>query len=327
MTRLGSSQFLWLTVVALGALVAAVWGLKQRRLAVEVLARYGRRPPDRGRHRLRVVRVSVAAAALATLAFVAARPQGAAIEAMEADRGLDVVIVADVSASMLAEDVKPSRLERARAVLLDLANRLDGNRLGLVAFAGRSATLAPLSVDTRAVRLFAEQLDVTVVDEQGTSLQRGVERGLELLSAASGTSRVLVVLSDGEDLEAAAAERAARFATRARAAGVYTIAVGFGTPEGGPIPTAANGGRAVKLDAAGRVVITRLRAELLAALADAYIPAETGDEGRRAAELALALPAAPGEHAVVRREELYQVPLLLAFVLLLVESGLARRWD
>ena len=179
---------------------------------------------------------------------------------------LNVVIAADISKSMLAEDVEPNRLERTRLFARRLLRELPGDRFGLVVFAGRAYILSPLTVDHSAIELYLDALDPNMVSQGGSSLAAAITQATDLVrgSDAAGGDRAVVLLTDGEALEEADAVRAA--AERAQRAGVKILAVGVGTPAGATIPDIdPSTGETVglKRDESGDVVVSRLGAELL----------------------------------------------------------------
>ncbi len=198
--------------------------------------------------------------------------------------GVDMVIAVDASLSMLATDVQPNRLERAKQEIRRLRALSPGDRVGLLAFAGRSYVLSPITVDEGALDLFLDNLDPSVVGQAGSSLSSTINQGTNLLSLTkSGADRALVIMSDGEAFELkddviAAAKRAAE-------QNVHIVTVGFGTLQGSTIPIREDGRMTTKKDENGQTVITHYTPELLQAAAEAangtFIPAEATDKAAR----------------------------------------------
>lgn len=223
------------------------------------LARLGRWVRDlrlavRSFHRVRLL-LLLGGIALATIAL--ARPRLGYHWREVHMKGLDLVLVLDVSRSMDAQDVAPSRMERARREILDLLEVARGDRVGLVLAAGGAYARVPLTEDFGALRTILRDSDTNTLKAQGTDLGRAIEVGLEVLGAAGDTDQVLLILSDGEDQLGFAREAAAK----AAAQGVRIYAMGIGTEDGAPIPVAGGG---FLTDEKGAVVITRLdRATLL----------------------------------------------------------------
>jgi Ca-activated chloride channel homolog len=194
-------------------------------------------------------------------------------------------LAVDASLSMLAQDEKPSRLERVKQEIRRLRAISPGDRVGLLAFAGRSYVLTPITVDGGALDLFLDNLDPSVVGQAGTSLASTITQGTSLLALTkSGADRALVIMSDGEGFEPQDELIAA--AKKAADNNVSLVTVGFGTQQGTTIPVKdANGAITQKKDENGQVVITRYHPELLQAAAQAangtFIPAEATDKAAR----------------------------------------------
>lgn len=229
----------------------------------------------------RAVRLALAAA-LAGLAF--AGPRWGFERTTVTTSGVDLVLAVDASLSMLATDERPSRLERVKQEIRRLRAISPGDRVGLLAFAGRSYVLTPITVDGGALDLFLDNLDPSIVGQAGTSLAGTIAQGTSLLSLTkSGADRALVVLSDGEGFEPR--EELVAAAQQAAAQHVSLVTVGFGTTEGSTIPITTGGRTTQKLDENGQVVVTKYSPALLQAAAEAaggtFIPAEATDKAAR----------------------------------------------
>ncbi len=194
-----------------------------------------------------------------------ARPQWGIVREKVEREGVDVVFVLDTSGSMATADVPPNRFFLARAALLSLAQRLEGDRLALLAFEGEAYPLVPLTLDADALGLFLDTLEPGVVPTPGTSLGQGLERGLELFVDKERRNKVMVLVSDGEDLEGQV-EAAVR---RAKEAGVVVHTVGVGTEKGDPVPSFDDQGNPAgyKKLPDGSPVISRLDSAALEAIA------------------------------------------------------------
>jgi Ca-activated chloride channel homolog len=206
----------------------------------------------------------------ASLGFAAAGPRWGTRSAETSTRSLDLVVAVDVSKSMYATDIAPSRLEAERLLIRRLLRDLSGDRIGLVVFAGRAYTLSPLTVDHSALNLYVDALDPEIVSQGGSSLSDAITQATDLVrsSGETGGRRVVLLLSDGEAHEDAAAVEAA--ADRAGRAGVTIFTVGVGTASGAPIPELDPiGGQTsgYKRDEAGDVVISRMDPALLGRVA------------------------------------------------------------
>jgi Ca-activated chloride channel family protein len=202
------------------------------------------------------------AAALVVVAL--ARPQWGELPTEQSVRTRDLVVALDVSDSMLCPDLRPSRLARSLEVITRALPGFEGNRVGIVVFAGDAYPLVPVTTDLNAVAAFLDGVRPQMVALPGSNLERAADAALRLLPE-EGEGRVLVLVTDGENLQgdvAAAAERL-------RQAGVGVLAVVAGSVEGGPIPVpAVNGSVQYKRDAKGQPVVTRARPEVLQELAE-----------------------------------------------------------
>lgn len=224
-------------------------------------------------------------AGVATLGLLAlAGPRWGQEATVVRGEGIDVVLALDASLSMMATDERPSRLERMKQEVRRLRARSRGDRFALLAFAGRSYILTPLTVDDGALELFLENLDPSVVGQAGSSLARTLTQGIDLLQASrSAGDRALVLMTDGEAFDERAEIMAA--ARRAREAGIVVVTVGFGTEAGSRIPISEGGRTVMKRDENGEIVVTRYDPRLLQEVADAaggtFIDASESDKAAR----------------------------------------------
>jgi len=203
--------------------------------------------------------------ALAALLIGAAGPEWGREVVRRAATGSDVVMVVDVSASMDARDVAPSRLDEARREALAVLERLAGSRVGVVAFAGDAVRLCPLTLDRDAARLTLESLASGSVSDPGTDLGRALRVAVRVMPPGSRDEQAIVLWTDGEDLE----RRAGAALDAVTASGVRVFAVGVGTPAGSAVPVLDAQGRAVdvKREADGGPVVSRLDEGLLRSIA------------------------------------------------------------
>ncbi len=169
-------------------------------------------------------------------------------------RGIDLIAVVDTSRSMLADDVPPDRLARSRRILEDLARRVRGDRLGLVAFAGSAFTLCPLTLDRGAFRMFINDLSAETIPRGGTNIAAGIRKAIEAFGPEADSHRAILLISDGENLEGD--YRAA--AGEARERGITIFAIGVGTPQGSPIRVENSDGMTYIRDRDGNIVVSRL---------------------------------------------------------------------
>lgn len=195
-------------------------------------------------------------------------------------RGIDILFAIDTSRSMLAEDLQPNRLERARMGIHDFLDRLKGDRVGLVPFAGSSYPLCPLTVDYDAFRGSLDALDTDIIPKAGTDVAAAIREAQKLLDQQASTHRILVLITDGEDLQGDAMDAA----KEAKEKGMTVHTIGVGSAEGVQIPvTLQNGQRDFVRDQNGQVVTTKLDEKALKEIAEAtgglYAPLGRGAEG------------------------------------------------
>lgn len=198
---------------------------------------------------------------LLLLVLAAAQPRYRTAGAVQAGKGRDIVVALDVSRSMLAGDLAPSRLDRARQLAERFTRGLDDDRVALVLFAGNAYLSMPLTTDAGAFRLFLQAATPDAVPLQGTAIGAALQRALETFPPNSGRNRFVLLLTDGEDHDAAAAD----WALRLQEEGVLLLVVGIGTTAGAPVTDAETG--LPKTEPNGAPVISRLNETLLRQLA------------------------------------------------------------
>jgi Ca-activated chloride channel family protein len=269
---------------------------------------------------------------VALLCLAVARPMEAGKSQPSKARGIDVVLALDLSKSMLAQDVRPSRIERAKAELGAVADRLRGHRFGLVAFAGAAFVQCPLTTDVDAAKLFMRALNPNEMPVPGTSLSRALKTSLDLLKDEEGKpsprGKAIVLLTDGEGHD----EDPLVEAKQAKEKGIIIHAVGFGTASGGPVPEYDEEGRWTgwKKDK-GREVLSTLNADLLKKIADTtggnYYHVGPGGEGMEGLGKALeALSKGELEADVkVEYEDRFEWVLFPAFLVFVGEAVVADR--
>ncbi len=284
-------QLLILAVV-LPVFIALLLGTAQRRRAAR-LARMGSgelisRLLPAGTMRPTAGRIATLSFAALFAAIAVAGPRWGTSETKVSGSGIDIVLALDASLSMLANDDRPTRLERMKQEVRRLRASSHGDRIGVIAFAGRSYILTPLTTDEGALDLFLDNLDPAIVGLAGSAVSRAIIQGTDLLLASqSASDRALVIMSDWESFEEPEAVAAA--ARKARDAGINVVTVGFGTAAGSRIPLeqmGATGSRtSFKTDEAGRIVTTRYNADLLRSTAEiaggAYVEASETDKAAR----------------------------------------------
>ena len=307
------------------ALAAFFWrALRARRKA---LARFGdldlvRKLSLTVSSRGRLAKGVLLLVSVAFLVLSLARPQfGTRVETVRS-QGQDVMVALDVSLSMLAEDVSPNRPERARLEIMRILQRLEGDRIGLVAFAGNAFVQAPLTVDYGAAAMFLNAMEPGLIPLQGTNLGEALTVALDAFEEGTRDHRVLLIVTDGEDHEGeidSAVERAVQ-------AGVQIHTVGIGSLEGVPIPEIDEAGvrNGFKRDAEGNVVTTRLDDATLQRISLAtggeYFP--VAGPGTNLDPLLDEITGADGRELEAREvtqfDEQFQILLGMALLLLLV---------
>jgi Ca-activated chloride channel family protein len=217
--------------------------------------------------------------ALAMILTGATNPRfGAKLEKVR-KKGADIVICLDISNSMRARDIKPDRLERSKMAISKLIDRLDNDQIGLVVFAGRAQTQLPVTPDYAGAKLYLNAISNDIIAVQGTAIGAAIDLASGSFNFKSKTKKIIILLSDGENHEddaLAAAEKAAQ-------KGVCIYTVGFGSPEGAPIPVATGNALEYKKDENGNTVISKLNETMLRQIAatgkGTYARATSADPG------------------------------------------------
>jgi Ca-activated chloride channel homolog len=271
--QMGLAQPAFLALCAVGALVGALALLLALRRRSRVRAFLTERLVDKlapGTSRwLPATQAGLQGLGLILFGLALAQPQCGTTSELTKRRGIDVVVALDASKSMLARDVQPSRLERAKLELATLLDELKGDRVGLVAFAGDAFIQSPLTSDYSAVKLFLRAVDPEQMPQGGSNIGEALTLARQVLDNADRGSkeRVVVLLSDGEDLTGQVGEAVAAL----KEARVQVLTVGVGSEQGEPIPVYNRRGEFVdyKKDSSGETVITRVDRAGLSAIADA----------------------------------------------------------
>ena len=325
MFQFGFDELLWVYLL-MPILVLFFWyALRLRRQAIEQFgeSELMRRLSLTVSHRARRAKILLVIAAVALLVTALARPQfGTRVETVRRE-GQDIVVALDLSASMLAEDIVPNRLEKAKHAVGTLIGGLEGDRIGLIAFAGEAFVQSPLTVDYGAATLFLNAMSTDLMPVQGTDLAEALRVSVEAFEAGEPQHRILIVITDGEDHEGeidAAVESA-------NEAGVRIYTVGVGSPDGVPIPEFDTRGRrsGYKRDENGDVVTTRLDEATLETIAretgGRYLRVTPGENelDRLADEIAEMAGREFEARQVTQYEEQFQIFLGFALVLLLAE--------
>lgn len=266
--------------------------------------------------------------ALALMLFALAGPRWGSHYQEVSQKGVDIMIVVDVSRSMLVEDIEPNRLERAKREILDFLQVVQGDRVGLLAFAGAAYVQCPLTLDYAALQMFLSSLQSDLIPVPGTDLGAAIEVGGSSFDPKSATDKVILLITDGEDNE----KKGLEAARQAAGQGVKIFVFGMGATGGGPIP-AGEGQGGFKKDEGGKLILSKLEEQSLEEIASVtggtYVRSVAGDldldmlyfEGIKSRTKAEVLKS--GKITVY--EERFAIFLLAAFLFLLIEDLIIAR--
>lgn len=268
-------HFMWLLPFAGLALV--VWGRRRKQIIdrfadPELLVRLT--GPYQSRQRF--FKMLLLLAVLGLLIFALAGPRWGSHYQEISQQGVDIMVLMDVSNSMLVEDIKPSRLERARRELFDFLKILVGDRVGLVVFSGAAFVQCPLTLDYAALEMFLGQVTPGLVPVAGTDLGAAIETGVNSFDQKAKTDKVIMLITDGEDNE----NRGLEAAQRAAKQGVKIFVFGIGDTSGGPVP-AVDGKGGFRKDDSGKLILSKLDEDGLKKIASTtggtYVRSVAGD--------------------------------------------------
>ena len=234
MLRYENSEWLFLLVlipiIILGFILSARW----RKKAIEVFGQLKlvyKLMPMASEFKLRF-KFILFASAISSLIIGIANPQiGSKMEEVKRE-GVDLMIAIDLSNSMLAEDLQPNRLMRAKQSISKLIDRLDGDRIGLIVFAGDAYVQLPITTDYSAAKLFLSTINTSIVPTQGTAIGKAIELSIKSFDLNNDQNKAIIVITDGENHEDDAIEKA----KEAQELGIFIHTIGMGSAEGGPIP-------------------------------------------------------------------------------------------
>lgn len=319
MFRFANPYILYLLLIIPAAIVLFIFAQMRRRRRLERFASsslLAQLTPSASPARLRTKFV-LYSLALAFLILAAARPQVGSKLREEHQKGIEMMLVVDVSNSMLAEDFEPNRLDRTKFAIDRVVESMKQDRIGVVAFAGEAQVQLPITSDYRMARAFARKLSPQLVRTQGTDLGAAIKLASMSFSSQSEGSRVMILITDGENHESDALEAAQAAAEKGIA--IYTI--GIGTPEGAPVMI----GGEYLTDENGDMVVSKLDEKMLQEIASttggAYVRATKQSIGLK--EIVDRLKELDESDLATTRfeafDEQFQYPLVVALLLLLIE--------
>lgn len=325
MFQFASPHILWLLLVV-PAMVIALMAMAQ--LRKRNITKFGNPKtlyslmPDISKLRVRI-KSSLFLLAVTAVIFAAARPQFGSKLKEQTSQGIEMMLVVDISNSMLAEDFAPNRLDRTRYAIDKLFSTLNQDRVGMVVFAGEAKVQLPITTDYRMARSFVKRISPTLVSVQGTEIGSAINLASLSFSQNRDAGKVIILITDGETHDSTALDAAKRAAEQ----GIKIFAIGIGTPEGAPVKV---DGEFIK-DENDEMVVSRLNEELLqqitAATAGGYIRATNAAFGLE--EIVNQIDKMEkGELTSLRFEEYneqFQWILAIAAVLLLLETLLLSR--
>lgn len=265
MFRFANIEMLWLLVTVPVFIAAYIWYTLRKRRQLE---EFGDKElveqlmPNASRVRPNV-KFSILMVALVLLIIAAARPQWGQNEHTEKRQGIEAIIALDISNSMLAEDVAPNRLDRAKQMLSKLIDQMVDDKVGLVVFAGDAFVQLPITCDYVSAKMFLNSIKPELIKTQGTAIGQALSTSIRCFGEQSDASRAIILITDGENHE----DDAVAVATRAKELGIKVLVVGIGKPEGSPIPMP--GTNSFRKDREGNVVVSRLNEEMCREIAKA----------------------------------------------------------
>ncbi|WP_048798519.1 VWA domain-containing protein [Segatella buccae] len=256
--------------------------------------------------------------AWALLVVMVARPQVGAEVQRDKRNGIEAIICLDISNSMLAQDVAPSRLDKSKLLVESLVDRFTNDKIGLIVFAGDAYVQLPITSDYVSAKMFLQNIDPSLIQTQGTDIAQAINLGLHSFTQADKIGRAIIVITDGEDHEGGAVEAAAE----ARKKGVNVFILGVGDTKGAPIPTGDGG---YMKDRSGQMVMTALNEQMCREVAQAgsgkYIHVDNTGDAQTELNNDLARLQRGESEAVIYNayDEQFQAFGILVILLLVVE--------
>ena len=325
MFRFQDPKYLYLLVVVV--VLAMIW-LFMRRLQKKRLKKFGdpqlvrELMPDVSRWRP-VVKFWLLEAVLVLIIIMLARPQLAGRISKQQREGIEMVIALDVSNSMLARDVKPDRLSRAKMMVEDLINKFTNDKIALIVFAGDAFVQMPITSDYVSAKMFLNEITPGMIRNQGPDIANAIEVASQSFTQQEGIGKAIIVITDGEDHEGGAEEAA----KAAFDSGCNIFILGIGSTKGEPIPNPDTGGFMV--DDTGTKVVSRLNEQMCSDIAKAgggaYIHVTNNSNAQKSLEDALVKLEKGEINVYTDYDEQFQAVGLIALLLLIIEIVLLER--
>ncbi|KAA6347798.1 hypothetical protein EZS27_004751 [termite gut metagenome] len=252
-------------------------------------------------------------------ALLLGRPQfGSKLETMKR-QGVEVIITLDISNSMLAEDIQPNRLEKAKRLVSRLVDDLEDDKVGLIVFAGDAFTQLPITNDFISAKMFLESISPSLITQQGTAIGAAISLASRSFTPQEGVGRSIIMITDGENHEGGATEAAKAAADK----GIQVNVLGIGSPDGSPIPT--EDGKDYRKDREGNVVVTRLNEAMCQEIAKTgsgvYVHVDNSNSAQRVISQQIGKMAKADMETKIYTEynEQFQSITWIIFILLLME--------
>lgn len=316
MFRFAHPEYLYLLLILPALLLFYVYIVKARKKAVKKygeIALISTLMPEASPKRLRL-KYGLLFLVITVMIFIIAGPQfGSKLETVKR-QGIEVMICLDVSNSMLAQDIAPNRLEKAKQMLSRLTDDLNNDKLGLIVFAGEAFTQVPITSDYISAKMFLSSIAPSMVSTQGTAIGSAINLAMRSFTPDENASKAIILITDGENHEGDAVQAAAAAAEK----GVKVNIVGIGLPQGAPIPV----GNDYMKDKAGNVVITQLNEAMCQEIAQAgtglYVRADNTNNALRALQNELNKMSKSEVESQVYSDYDEQFPILAWIVLILL---------
>lgn len=264
--------------------------------------------------------------AIGLFSVLLARPQfGSKLETVKR-QGVEVMIALDISNSMLAQDVQPSRLQKAKRLVAQLVDKMENDKVGMIVFAGDAFTQLPITSDYISAKMFLESIDPSLISKQGTAIGAAINLASRSFTPQEGVGRAVIVITDGENHEGGAVEAAQEAAEK----GMQVFVLGVGSPDGSPIP-AEDGSNNFRRDKDGNVIVTRLNEQMCQEIAKAgngmYIRVDNTNSAEKVLnnEIAKLSKADVESQVYTEFDEQFQALAWLVLILLVVEMLILER--